>query len=274
MDAVVKSLLERPQPQPRNFARCRPTREEAEAAVRVLLRWTGDDPAREGLRDTPNRVVKAYEEFFSGYEEDATDVLARVFEEVQGYDDIVLVRDIPFSSHCEHHMVPFFGIAHIAYYPSEDWRRRAFETRPTRRRLRQAPADAGVPDRADCRCDRSASASARLRRHARSGASVHVDAWRAQTRRGDHHDPIHRRLPRSIRRSKSASSQCCGINNNPESSWERFVSGYSVSRGALRRGSNKFRRARIARARQSNDWHWNDRRAFGVPAPVEGRRRA
>jgi GTP cyclohydrolase I len=119
MDAVVKSLLERPQPQPSNLPFARPTREEAEAAVRVLLRWTGDDPSREGLRDTPQRVVKAFEEFFSGYQEDAAIVLSRVFEEVHGYDDVVLVRDIPFSSHCEHHMVPFFGMAHVAYYPSE-----------------------------------------------------------------------------------------------------------------------------------------------------------
>jgi GTP cyclohydrolase I len=122
MDAVVKSLLERSQPSVNNGTAplIRPTREEAEAAVRTLLRWTGDDPTREGLRDTPKRVVKAFEEFFSGYHEDAADVLARVFEEVQGYDDLILVRDIPFSSHCEHHMVPFVGKAHIGYYPSED----------------------------------------------------------------------------------------------------------------------------------------------------------
>ncbi len=85
----------------------------------MLLRWAGDDPSREGLVDTPARVVKAYEELFSGYREDATSVLSRVFEEVQGYDDLILVRDISFSSHCEHHMVPFVGVAHIAYYPSE-----------------------------------------------------------------------------------------------------------------------------------------------------------
>lgn len=119
MDAVVKSLLERPQPQPNSSPVARPTREEAEAAVRVLLRWTGDDPSREGLRDTPQRVAKAFEEFFSGYREDANSVLARVFEEVHGYDDMVLLRDIPFFSHCEHHMVPFFGVTHVAYYPSE-----------------------------------------------------------------------------------------------------------------------------------------------------------
>ena len=121
MDAVVKSLLQRPQPQPQPSSSplSRPTREEAEAAVEILLRWTGDDPSREGLRDTPKRVVKAFEEFYSGYQDDAASVLSRVFEEVRGYDDLVLVRDISFSSHCEHHMVPFFGMAHVAYYPSE-----------------------------------------------------------------------------------------------------------------------------------------------------------
>ncbi|HXW73012.1 MAG TPA: GTP cyclohydrolase I FolE [Methylocella sp.] len=119
MDDVVKSLLERPLPQPCDSPPCRPTREEAEAAVRVLLRWTGDDPSREGLKDTPKRVVRAFEEFFSGYRDDGASALSRVFEEVHSYDDLVLVRDIPFSSHCEHHMVPFFGMAHVAYYPSE-----------------------------------------------------------------------------------------------------------------------------------------------------------
>jgi GTP cyclohydrolase I len=95
-----------------------PTREEAEAAVRVLIRWAGDDPNREGLRDTPKRVAKAYRELYAGYGQDARGVLERVFEEVEGYGDMVLVRDIPFHTHCEHHMVPFFGKAHIAYYPA------------------------------------------------------------------------------------------------------------------------------------------------------------
>jgi GTP cyclohydrolase I len=97
----------------------RPSREEAEAAVRTLLRWAGDDPNREGLRDTPARVAKAYGQLFGGYEQDADALLERVFEEVEGYSDIVLVRDIPFYSHCEHHMVPFMGLAHIAYYPTK-----------------------------------------------------------------------------------------------------------------------------------------------------------
>jgi GTP cyclohydrolase IA len=97
----------------------RPTREEAEAAVRTLIRWAGDDPQREGLQDTPKRVAKAFKEFYSGYQDDPKDVLNKIFAEVEGYDDIVLVRDIPFYSHCEHHMVPFYGMAHIAYYPTK-----------------------------------------------------------------------------------------------------------------------------------------------------------
>ncbi|MGO8835362.1 MAG: GTP cyclohydrolase I FolE [Roseiarcus sp.] len=95
----------------------KPSRAEAEAAVRTLIAWAGDDPTREGLLDTPRRVVKAYEELFAGYDEDAGHALSRVFEEVEGYHDIVLVRDIPFVSHCEHHIAPFFGKAHIGYYP-------------------------------------------------------------------------------------------------------------------------------------------------------------
>lgn len=104
---------------PDSVATGRPSREEAEAAVRTLLRWAGDDPTREGLLDTPARVVKAYGQLFGGYEQDADALLERVFEEVEGYSDIVLVRDIPFYSHCEHHMVPFMGLAHIAYYPTK-----------------------------------------------------------------------------------------------------------------------------------------------------------
>jgi len=102
---------------PRRAPAVRPSREQAEAAVRTLIAWAGDDPAREGLVDTPRRVVKAYEELFAGYGEDAGKALSRVFKEVQGYEGVVLVRDIPFVSHCEHHMAPFFGKAHIGYYP-------------------------------------------------------------------------------------------------------------------------------------------------------------
>jgi GTP cyclohydrolase I len=95
----------------------RPSRSEAEAAVRTLLRWAGDDPNREGLVDTPARVARAYEEFFAGYETDPVDLLARSFEETDGYDEMVILRDIRMESHCEHHMVPIIGRAHIAYLP-------------------------------------------------------------------------------------------------------------------------------------------------------------
>ena len=97
----------------------RPSREEAEAAVRVLLRWACDDPEREGLRDTPKRVAEAYEEFFVGYSVDPVELLARSFEETDGYDEMVVLRDIRFESHCEHHMAPIIGRAHIAYLPDK-----------------------------------------------------------------------------------------------------------------------------------------------------------
>lgn len=95
----------------------RPSREEAEEAVRTMILWAGDNPDREGLLDTPRRVVKAYQEFFAGYTEDPEDVLSRTFEEVEGYDDMVVIRDIDVESHCEHHMVPIIGKAHVAYLP-------------------------------------------------------------------------------------------------------------------------------------------------------------
>lgn len=95
----------------------KPSRAEAEAAVETLLKWAGDDPSREGLIDTPARVARAYEEFFSGYEDNPEEMLARTFEEVDGYDDMVMLRDISLQSHCEHHMVPILGKAHIAYLP-------------------------------------------------------------------------------------------------------------------------------------------------------------
>ncbi len=94
-----------------------PSQEEAEAAVRTLIAWAGDNPSREGLLDTPRRVTKAFKEYYKGYAEEPADILNRVFEEVQGYDDMVMLRDIQFSSHCEHHMAPFYGRAHVAYLP-------------------------------------------------------------------------------------------------------------------------------------------------------------
>jgi GTP cyclohydrolase I len=95
----------------------KPTREEAEEAVRTMIRWAGDDPNREGLIDTPERVVRAYEEFFGGYDTDPVELLKRTFEEVEGYDEMVVLRDIRLESHCEHHMVPIVGKAHVGYLP-------------------------------------------------------------------------------------------------------------------------------------------------------------
>lgn len=97
----------------------KPTKDEAMRAVETLIRWAGDDPAREGLRETPKRVVEAYNEFFCGYAKDAASELGKTFEDIQGFDDIVIVRDINFTSHCEHHMVPIIGEAHVAYWPTE-----------------------------------------------------------------------------------------------------------------------------------------------------------
>ncbi|MCW8807801.1 MAG: GTP cyclohydrolase I FolE, partial [Rhodanobacter sp.] len=94
------------------------TQEQAEEAVRTLLRWSGDDPAREGLLDTPRRVVKAYRDWFSGYAEDPAEYLKRTFKEVAGYDEMVVLRDIEFESHCEHHMAPIIGRAHVGYLPT------------------------------------------------------------------------------------------------------------------------------------------------------------
>lgn len=114
MDArILKPVENSDQPAPLH----RPTQAEAEAAVRTLLLWAGEDPTREGLLETPKRVVKSYSELFGGYAESPEDVLGTTFEEVSGYNDLVLIKDIPFFSHCEHHMVPIIGKAHVAYLP-------------------------------------------------------------------------------------------------------------------------------------------------------------
>lgn len=97
----------------------KPSREEAKEAVKTLIKWAGDNPDREGLLDTPKRVVKAYEDFFKGYSEDPVQILSKTFDEVEGYDEMVIVRDIKIESHCEHHMVPFIGTAHIGYIPNQ-----------------------------------------------------------------------------------------------------------------------------------------------------------
>ena len=104
---------------PRAGIAARPTRDEAKEAVKTLIRWAGDDPGREGLSNTPERVINAYETFFSGYGQDPVELLQRTFEEIDGYDEMVLLREIRFESHCEHHMLPIIGRAHVAYLPKK-----------------------------------------------------------------------------------------------------------------------------------------------------------
>lgn len=108
-----------PKPANENNKQARPSPDEAKEAVRTLIRWAGDNPEREGLIDTPQRVIEAYREFFAGYEVNPDDVLAKTFEEVADYDEIVLLKNMDFESHCEHHMVPIIGKAHIAYLPDK-----------------------------------------------------------------------------------------------------------------------------------------------------------
>lgn len=112
----VQTPVNRPQSQDND---AKPTRQQAEDAVRTLLRWAGDDPRREGLLDTPGRVVRAYEQWFKGYDEDPAALLQRTFEEVEGYDEMVVLRDIRFESYCEHHMAPIIGRAHVGYIPTD-----------------------------------------------------------------------------------------------------------------------------------------------------------
>ena len=120
MSQVVAPPLSAPKPhsQQPTGAR-RPTRKEAEEAVRTLIRWAGDDPEREGLLGTPDRIVRSYQEFFSGYDEDPIALLRRTFEETNGYDEIVVLKDIRFESHCEHHIAPIIGKVHVAYLPDK-----------------------------------------------------------------------------------------------------------------------------------------------------------
>ncbi len=118
MSPVIASPLSSPKPRSRLAAVARPSRSEAEEAVRTLIRWAGDDPGREGLLGTPDRVVRAFREYFTGYEQDPVALLQRTFEETDGYDEIVMLKDIRFESHCEHHLAPIIGKVHVAYLPS------------------------------------------------------------------------------------------------------------------------------------------------------------
>lgn len=114
----MASMIRKQSVKPKVIEQTRPSREEAQDAVSTLLRWAGDDPTREGLRDTPARVARAYEEWFSGYNVDPEDYMKRTFEEVDGYDEMIVLRGIRFESHCEHHLAPIIGKAHVGYLPS------------------------------------------------------------------------------------------------------------------------------------------------------------
>jgi GTP cyclohydrolase IA len=118
-EQTMASIIRKTPIKPKVIDSTRPSREEAEHAVETLLRWTGDDPAREGLRDTPARVARAFEDWFSGYGVDPEDYMKRTFEEVEGYDEMIVLRDIRFESHCEHHLAPIIGRAHIGYLPNK-----------------------------------------------------------------------------------------------------------------------------------------------------------
>jgi GTP cyclohydrolase IA len=114
----MASVIRKNNAKPKLVEQPRPTREAAESAIETLLRWAGDDPTREGLVDTPARVARAFEDWFSGYNVDPEDYLKRTFEEVEGYDEMIVLRDIRFESHCEHHLAPIIGKAHVAYLPT------------------------------------------------------------------------------------------------------------------------------------------------------------
>jgi GTP cyclohydrolase I len=114
----MASMIRKNNAKPKLVEQSRPSREDAETAITTLLRWAGDDPTREGLLDTPARVARAFEDWFSGYNVDPEDYLKRTFEEVEGYDEMIVLRDIRFESHCEHHLAPIIGKAHVAYLPT------------------------------------------------------------------------------------------------------------------------------------------------------------
>ena len=155
----------------------RPSREDAEKAVELLLRWAGDDPSREGLVDTPARVARAYEEFFSGYQEDPEDMLARTFEEVEGYDDMVMLRGIDLQSHCEHHVVPIqTGAYSLSARSSSCWH---IQASPCSGQLWQTPADTGNNDSTGHDSERLAKSVAILV----DAASVHDDKVKSRAYR-------------------------------------------------------------------------------------------
>ena len=180
----------------------KPSREEALAAVRTLIAYAGDNPDREGLRDTPKRVIDAYEELYSGYRECPVDVLERTFSEIGRYDDFVLVRDIAFNSHCEHHMMPFMGKAHIAYKPVDRVVGLSKLARLVDVYARRLQTQEHMTSQIATAIE-EISESARRRRDARGRAHVHVGARSGETRLLDHHHAVYRQLPRQSGRPGS-----------------------------------------------------------------------
>ena len=173
----------------------RPSRSEAEQAVRTLLAYIGDDPDREGLRDTPKRVISAYEELYSGYREDAVEVLDRTFAEMGTYDDLVLVRNIPFHSHCEHHMMPFYGRAHVAYLPIERVVGLSKLARLIDVYARRLQTQEHLTSQVVTAIDEVLEA-ARRRGDDRGRAHLHVAARRREARLVHGDDPVQRPVPR------------------------------------------------------------------------------
>ena len=180
----------------------KPSREEAVAAVRTLIAYAGDNPDREGLRDTPKRVIDAYEELYSGYRECPADVLERTFSEIGRYDDFVLVRDIAFNSHCEHHMMPFMGKAHIAYKPVDRVVGLSKLARLVDVYARRLQTQEHMTSQIATAIEEILE-PARRRGDARGRAHVHVGARSGETRLLDHHHAVYRQLPRQSGRPGS-----------------------------------------------------------------------
>jgi GTP cyclohydrolase I len=180
----------------------KPSREEALAAVRTLIAYAGDNPNREGLLDTPKRVIDAYEELYSGYRACPADVLERTFSEIGKYDDFVLVRDIAFNSHCEHHMMPFMGKAHIAYKPVDRVVGLSKLARLVDVYARRLQTQEHMTSQIATAIEEILNPP-RGRGDARGRAHVHVGSRRRKTRVEDHHDAVHGFIPRHHERPGS-----------------------------------------------------------------------
>ena len=173
----------------------KPTRAEVEAAFKTIIRWTGDDPTRDGLKETPARVARAYEEYFRGYDEDPEAILKKTFEEIEGYDEMIVLRGIRFESHCEHHMAPIIGHAWVAYIP----RGRVVGISKLARVVNAYAKRLQIQEKMTAQIANTIQQVLEPRRRGgrtQGRASVHDDARRAQAWDGPGHEPHARRLPR------------------------------------------------------------------------------